>query len=418
MELLIKDPIHGFIRLDSQKDQLALDLMNTAEMQRLRRIRQLSTSSMVFPTADHSRFSHSLGTFALTQRIMNHLLNAKSMDPIEYEELYPLITVAGLLHDIGHGPFSHVFETLTQIHHEALTIQIINEKTTVNKILRNYDPRFPHLVIQIITNQFNRSYCNNIISGMLDADRMDFISRDSYMSGIHYGSIDVERIISVLRIQDDRLVILEKGIGVIEEFLLARYYMYSEIYYHKVGRGASILLQKCLQRSAELIQKGDQALLQFPLLRFLYTIPGTIDLQVFLELDDTDIYVCLKGLMRHNDAILRDLAQRFINRGFLKTLFNVTMEQKEWIQHTMTDKGYDPHYYYVVDAGENSVYHEGEATKKDEQQQIQILMRNGSIVPLNQVSKLVNVLQTQRVDEVVYLPEEIRAAYRSEFHTL
>ena len=203
---VLRDPVHGYIHVDLQ---VVWDCINAREMQRLRRIHQLGGDFQVYHTAEHSRFSHSLGVYEIVRRMVYEIDSiAESLS--EYGKA--VVMLAGLLHDIGHGPFSHAFEDISPLKHEEYTVKIILEDSEIHRILANCDPELPNDVASIIRYENPKECLNQIVSGQLDADRMDYLLRDAYFTGTSYGKFDLERILRTIRLKDERIVVKQSGI--------------------------------------------------------------------------------------------------------------------------------------------------------------------------------------------------------------
>src|SRR5205814_3670268 len=246
-EKIIRDPVHDCIafRLERGVDALLFRLLNTVEIQRLRRIRQLGMASLAYPGADHSRYSHSLGVMETARKIIEQLRRSFYIN----EEQETICLSAALLHDLGHGPFSHVFERVTGIHHEDLTHRVIvDPDSEVNRVLAEHDPALPQKIIEFLNCRPTRTFVCDIISSQLDADRFDYLLRDNLMTGSRYGGYDLEWLLHALTIDEscDRLAIHWKGVSAVEAYLQARFNMYRNVYFHKVVRSAEGMLKLAL----------------------------------------------------------------------------------------------------------------------------------------------------------------------------
>lgn len=363
-DIWIKDPIHGFLELDPVRDRLFLQLINSPSMQRLRRINQLGTSQFVYPGAEHSRFTHSLGTFYTAKKMLSHFYERGFVQKEKgTHEMERAILSAALLHDLGHWPFSHSFELVTNVPHERLTRAIIEGDTEINKFLTKEDKNLPGMIVSLLSHRFPISFGNAIISSQLDADRLDYICRDSYMTGANYGFLDLNRIISVLAIFDDQMVVLEKGLGTIEEYLLARFYMYWEVYYHKTSRGMTLLLGKIFQRAKELFSGSQLEIASTASGKrwdFLFQDQSKKEpasfIHDFLRIDDTDIFFLLKEFSNQRDEIIKDLAGRFLNRALFKPVMISDEKQKSVLKSLVLDNGLDPDYYFIEDERVKRIY--------------------------------------------------------------
>ena len=236
---VLRDPIHGYIHIDLQ---VVWDVINTSWFQRLRRIRQLGGASLVYHCAEHTRFAHSLGVYEIVRRMVTEVTDIKDTLS-DYEKV--CVMLAGLLHDIGHGPFSHTFEGITTTSHEEFSCRIIEEDTDVHKVLEEAMPGLAKDVADVIRHEAKNPLLSQMISSQLDADRMDYLLRDAYFTGTAYGQFDLERILRTIRIQDgNTLVVKESGVYAVENYIMSRYHMYWQVYYHPTARGQC--LRDCL----------------------------------------------------------------------------------------------------------------------------------------------------------------------------
>ena len=250
-EKVFRDPIYGYIKVDYK---VIDELIDSKELQRLRRIRQLAGLSMTFHTAEHSRFGHSLGAYEMARRVIENAEGIKD-NLSEYEQI--VLLCAALLHDIGHGPYSHAFEAVMKYnHHEDMTVRVILEDTDVNKILNKYDSNLASDIANVIAHKGKFKLVEQLTSSQLDVDRMDYLQRDSYFTGALYGTIDVERIIRSMKIVDHEVLYRASGSPAIESYLMARYHMYNQIYYHPVARSYELLLQSIFLRIMDLNEQN------------------------------------------------------------------------------------------------------------------------------------------------------------------
>ena len=243
---VLRDPIHGYVHIDLK---VVWDCLNAREFQRLRRIHQLGGDFQVYHTAEHTRFSHSLGVYEIVRRMVREIPDiAESFS--EYEKCTAML--AGLLHDIGHGPFSHAFESVSRCRHEEFTQRILLEDSEIHRILAAADPRLPRDIADIIAYRHPNDLLNQLVSGQLDADRMDYLLRDAYFTGTSYGTFDMERILRTIRVRGGRLAVKESGIHSVEDYIMARYHMYWQVYLHPVARSYEIIIAMLFTRMKEL----------------------------------------------------------------------------------------------------------------------------------------------------------------------
>jgi uncharacterized protein len=308
---IFNDPIYGFISIPNS---LIYDIIQHPYFQRLRRISQMGLSYLVYPGAHHTRFHHALGAMHIMQKAVE-VLRYKGVVISDQEEnaLYCAI----LLHDVGHGPFSHALErSIVAIHHEELSLQFMN------KLNEEFDQKLS-LAIQIFKGQYHRKFMLQLISSQLDMDRMDYLKRDSFYSGVAEGNINSDRLIQMMNVVDDELVMDEKGIYSIEKFLMARRLMYWQAYLHKTSLVAELMLTKVLKRANELVNSNVKVACSSSMLYFMEnsfndTNFSNQSLEVFSKLDDFDVVMALKEWQNHDDFILRTLSQMIINRDLLK----------------------------------------------------------------------------------------------------
>ena len=309
---IFNDPIYGFITIPNA---LIYDLIQHPYFQRLRRISQMGLSYLVYPGANHTRFHHALGCMHLMQKAVD-VLRFKGVFISEEEE--NALFIAILLHDIGHGPFSHAMEKsiVEDVHHESISLLFMNQLNDEFKGQLS-------LVIQVFKGEYHRKFMLQLISSQLDMDRMDYLKRDSFYSGVAEGNVNSERLIQMMNVVDDVLVIEEKGIYSVEKFLMSRRLMYWQAYLHKTSLVAELILTKVLKRAKELTLKGVQLPCSKPLLFFLQNRITHEDfnfntLDLFSQLDDFDIISALKAWQRQDDFILSSLSKMIINRDLPK----------------------------------------------------------------------------------------------------
>ena len=309
---ILNDPIYGFITIP---DPLLYDLIQHPYFQRLRRISQMGMSYLVYPGAHHTRFHHALGCMHIMQKAIE-VLRSKGVVISKEEER--ALFVAILLHDIGHGPFSHAMEhsIVENISHESISMLFMEQLNV------EFDGKLA-LAIQIFKGNYHRKFMLQLISSQLDMDRMDYLKRDSFYTGVAEGNINSDRLIQMMNVVDDVLVLEEKGIYSIEKFLMARRLMYWQAYLHKTSLVAELILTKILKRAKELTEKGIVLPCSAPLLYFMQHKVELEDfnenvLDLFSRLDDYDIVSALKSWQHHNDFILSSLSKMIINRDLLK----------------------------------------------------------------------------------------------------
>lgn len=387
---VFRDPIHGYVHINNQ---LFWDLINCSEFQRLKRIHQLGATFQVYHTAEHTRFSHSLGVYEIIRRIVTEVddVNKKLS---EYEKI--TLMAAGLLHDIGHGPFSHLFESISEINHEKYTQKIILEDTNINKVLKNFDENLPQDIANLINHKHSNPLMIQLISSQLDADRMDYLLRDAYFTGTSYGDFDLERIIRTMRVANDKIVYKQSGIHTIEDYIMSRYHMYWQVYYHPISRTYEMMLRSWFKRLEELNFK------KFTLLAPI--LEKKLSLQDYLRLDESVIFFYLNLSCYESDPILKDLGNKILNRNLFEYQDYQNQEQIDKIKKSLNDQNYDLKYYFNQDEASQKPYLPYEAANNSP---IMILLENKEIKELSEVSEIVNAIALSgknKKDQKIYYP--------------
>lgn len=343
-EKVFKDPVHGYIYVH---DPVIWNLINTREMQRLRRIRQLGATYFAYPGGDHSRFSHSLGVY----EVLRQMIGAFDRNNYDWPHEYDRITmIAGLLHDIGHAPFSHALEKLMRVRHEWWSVAIIRDSATeVHQVLEQAEKGLSDKVAAVIEKSFPNRLIVSMVSGQLDADRLDYLMRDSVATGVDYGTFDLARIIRVLKPLGDRLVVRKSGIHTVEAYLLARYFMYWQVYFHPVSRAGEVLLHTLLERAQTLIAQGRVPAVTHPALESF--LNGTVTLEQYLSLDDSTLYNAFSVWQQGEDDVLADLCRRFLDRRLFKeSPWPLERDADlEAVRAVVQEHGFDVNYYCIVD---------------------------------------------------------------------
>ncbi len=312
---IINDPVHGFIKIPHE---ILFDVIEHSYFQRLRRISQTGLLSQIFPGATHTRFHHALGAMYLMFTALE-TLKLKSVEISKEEEKSAMLAI--LLHDVGHGPFSHALENMLMDdwHHEKLSLLLMN------KLNEEFGGELS-TAIEMFKGNYHRKFFNQLISSQLDVDRLDYLKRDSFYTGVSEGNINTQRIISMMNVSDDELVIDAKGIYSIENFLTARMFMYWQVYYHKTSALAEHLLVKILARAKTLVSEGKELPASENLKYFLhknhFEKATEEDIKRFTELDDNDIIQAMKFWTKSEDFILSYLCKAVIERNFPKTIIS------------------------------------------------------------------------------------------------
>src|SRR5437016_10834717 len=360
---IYRDPVHNIIRLRTNDDEgrLLIRLIDTPEFQRLRRIKQLGLGLYTYQGAEHSRFTHSLGALHLMTRILDQLTERHNIDTADRVAARG----AALLHDVGHGPFSHAMENILGVHHEQMTMRtVLSDETELGRLLHSYSRELPPRIASIIEGTFKPAALAQLVSSQLDVDRMDYLLRDSLMTGAKYGLYDLEWIINALQIDEerDRIYVAARGVFAVEEYLQARYYMFRQVYFHRTLRSAEAVLRSALRRALELVKRGEP----------VWSAPSTsferilhrqaLSITEHLEMDDSDVIFHMKQWQRSSDQVLSDLSQRFIGRRIFKAIdLDMPQDEREDFldaaRSVVERRGFDPQYYFIEDRASDVPYY-------------------------------------------------------------
>lgn len=401
-EKVFKDPVHNYIHV---QDTIIWRLINTKEFQRLRRIRQLGTSYLTFHGAEHSRFSHSLGVYEITRRIISQFERSGYKDWISEERLLTLC--AALLHDLGHGPFSHSIEEAFEMNHEEWTCRIILEDTEITDILRDVEEDFPRKVASVISKTYEHEIVVNLVSGPLDADRMDYLLRDAYYTGVNYGTIDIDRILRMLRPYNGRVVVKESGMHAIEDYLMSRYQMYWQVYFHPVTRSSEIILRQIFRRATELFHAKYPFRFMIEPLQDLFQ--GQVSVDQYLLLDEALVQTAFMQWTLEKDEILSDLCSRFIHRKLYKYVEMESLDSEiiDEIRRSFSAAGLNPVYDLEIDYPTDlpyDIFHPGEGF---DSKQILLLDRHDKLREISEVSDIVRSISgIHRGRYHLYFPQE------------
>ena len=401
-EKVFKDPVHRYIHV---RYQVIWDLIGTKEFQRLRRIKQLGTSYLTFHGAEHSRFNHSLGVYELVRRITENFTGREAWS----EDQRLLALTASLLHDLGHGPFSHSFEKVFDLDHEAYTKAIILGDTEVNTVLRKVSDTFPEEVAAVINKTHDDQLVVSLISSQIDADRMDYLLRDAYFTGVSYGQFDLERLLRVMRPKKEQVVIKQTGMHAVEDYILSRYQMHWQVYFHPVSRSAEVILSRILHRVKELYQAGYQ-FKQTPD-HFLSFFKGEVSLTDYIRLDETIVMYYFQQWIEETDDVLSDLCDRFVNRRLFKFVSHHTdFEAKDWqaLYGAFQSVGLDPTYYLVEDSTSDLPYDFYRPGEMNERVPIYLLTPDDELVELSRLSTIVDAISGKtRSDHKLFYPRDM-----------
>lgn len=409
-EKVFKDPVHRYIHV---RDKVIWDVIGTREFQRLRRIRQLGTTYLVFHGAEHSRFQHSLGVYEIVRRIIDDGFSGRT----EWNDEERLLTLcAALLHDLGHGPFSHAFEKVFTLDHEKFTQEILTGDTEVNEVLRRVSPDFPQNVADVIGKTYPDKLVVSLISSQIDADRMDYLQRDAYYTGVSYGHFDMERILRVMRPAEEQVVIKFSGMHAVEDYIMSRYQMYWQVYFHPVSRSAEVILMKILHRARHLHTSGYRFLHDpFPFKSFF---ERTIELEDYISLDESVLLTYFQWWRNEKDEILSDLCDRFLNRRlFQYAEFDPATEYRKIgeLESLFKEAGIDPEYYLVTDSSSDLPYDFYRPGEENERVPIYLQTPNGELRELSRSSEIVDAISgKRRTDHKIYFPEDRLAANRDD----
>ncbi|WP_010677250.1 HD domain-containing protein [Bacillus timonensis] len=402
-EKVFKDPVHSYVHV---QDRVIWELVATSEFQRLRRIRQLGTTYITFHGAEHSRFNHSLGVYEIVRRIIDDVFREK---PFLNEDERLLCLCAALLHDLGHGPFSHSFEKVFHFDHEEFTQAIIVGDTEVNSVLKQVGNDFPKKVAEVIAKTYKNKLVVSLISSQIDADRMDYLLRDAYYTGVSYGNFDMERILRVMRPQEDQVVFKSSGMHAVEDYIMSRYQMYWQVYFHPVTRSSEVILTKILHRAKQLYKENYS--FQTEPVHFVSIFEDKLTLKDYVKLDESIIFFYFQVWQDEDDAILSDLCRRFLNRNLFKYVEFDPSEQMMKMMELRTlfeEAGIDPNYYLVVDSSSDLPYDFYRPGEEEERLPINLLMPNGEIRELSRQSEIVDAISgKRRTDHKLYFPQDM-----------
>lgn len=404
-EKVFRDPVHNYITVNHP---VIYDLINSKEFQRLRRVKQVSTTVFTFHGAEHSRFSHCLGVYEIARRV-TEIFDAKFPEIWDSNENL-LTMVAALLHDVGHGAYSHTFEKLFDTDHEAITQEIITSPDTeVNAILRGVSPDFPENVASVINHTYHNKQVVQLISSQIDCDRMDYLLRDSYYSGARYGQFDLTRILRVIRPTADGIVFEYNGMHAVEDYIVSRFQMYMQVYFHPASRAMEVLLQNLLKR-AKYLYHIDSHFFKKTSPNLIPFLANQASLADYLSLDDGVMNTYFQAWMAAEDDILADLASRFVNRKVFKSV-TFEEESRKDLSHLVElvkSVGFDPDYYTGIHVNFDLPYDIYRPEKKEPRTEINMIQKDGLVVELSTISPIVKTLTgTIYGDRRFYFPKEM-----------
>jgi uncharacterized protein len=421
---VFRDPVHNLIAFhDTPCDRLLLDLINTREVQRLRRVKQMGLTELVFPGATHSRFAHSLGVLHVARLFLDQLARTEGSG-ID-DEMRTFVLCAALLHDVGHGPFSHVFELVTNVWHESYTRAIIqSDQTEVHQRLRAYDRGMPERLARFFDDEDEQGggqvppYLAQIVSGQLDADRCDYLLRDSHATGTNYGQFDLAWMTAQLRPDPAgrRFYLTRKGLSAAETYLFARFHTYRTVYFHKTSRAAEVMLKLLFRRFKELI--GNGVTIPDVSAALIEAFTAQPSLTQYLDFDDHTITEFFKVCARGGDAVLARLADGLLNRRLYKALdvtglkatreFSRILAFDARVRERLLQRGMDPRYCFADDSASDTPYEPYQPDAERPGRQIFVEDGDGRIVEISTLSDaLVQLRKTYTVIRY-YVPAEFR----------
>lgn len=398
---IINDPVHGFIKIPYG---IIFDVIEHPFFQRLRRISQTGLLNLIFPGATHTRFHHALGAMHLMFTALE-TLKWKSVDISEEEEKAAMLAI--LMHDIGHGPFSHALENMLMDswHHEKLSLSIMN------RLNEEFGGELS-FAIEMFKGEYPRKFFHQLITSQLDVDRLDYLKRDSFYTGVSEGNINTQRIISMMNVNKDELVIDAKGIYSIENFLTARMFMYWQVYFHKTSAIAEHLLVKILERAKKLSSEGitlpASPNLSYFLKKQKFDVATEEDLQRFTELDDNDILQAMKFWSKGEDQLLAYLCSCIIKRKFPKTIISSVPFSEEIID----DKIKKVNSFFNTSEAEQVIFHIKRSLHpyNAEINPIKLVSKNGEVIPLEQSANqiLTSSIMQNNTKFILAYPREIQ----------
>lgn len=405
---VLRDPIHRYITVNYQ---IIWDILNCSEFQRLRRIHQLGADYQVYPAAEHSRFVHSLGVYEVVRRMVEE---NQSISSSLSEEEKVIVMLAGLLHDIGHGPYSHTFEKIIHESHEAWTCKIIkNKKGEIGNLLNKIDCNLANEIISILEHTHSNPLLSDLISSQLDADRMDYLLRDAYFSGTSYGNFDLERVLRILRIGKDqqgnkRLCIKESGVHAIEDYIMARYQMYHQVYLHPDTMGYEWMIQQFFIRYQKVRKQSP-----IQALELMFQQPLTTE--VYCSLDEARFIYAFHEGKNHEDEQLRHLSIALLDRKLpgwmMVTSFQANKIKEAMVQWSQEDEKWN---LFICDHTQEVwkgclPYHE--TNSKEWIQPVWVVQEDGRVKKLSQCSALAKALlevSPKNLQQIFFPKEELK----------
>lgn len=417
--MILRDPVHGLVAFESEEEGIIPALLEAKEVQRLRGIRQLGLTSLSYPGADHVRFSHAIGTAFVMKKFIQRMRAIHDALPFWQRlttERARDALAAALLHDVGHGPYSHLFEQVMPegTRHEQWTARIIQDPSTdVHRILSRYDSTLPDRVAELVQGRHQLAYLAHAVSGTFDVDRCDYLLRDAHFTGVGYGSFDLDWLLRSFRFGSPEssngspTLAIDgiKGLPAIESFILSRLFMFQQVYFHKAGRASEFMMTRVLERARQLLAEGIRLERTPPALRTLAS-GDEPTLGEYLALDDTVIHTALLAWREAPDAMLSDLCHRLLARQLFKTyeLHDDQVAERftfyDRARECALEHGLDPDHYVGLDAASDIPFDDAEDT-------MTVLFRRGPARKPGDVSFLLGRLRGQRMERVrlIFAPE-------------
>lgn len=406
--MILRDPVHGLVSFERPEERLVVRLLDTREVQRLRRVRMDGVASLAFPGAEHSRFSHAVGAAHVMTRFLARMraLGGELPPEARVDESDARVSLAAaLLHDLGHGPLSHLFEEIFSgalAHEEWTSALLLDPRGQVFRVLHDEDPSLPEAVNRMVHGEHAKPYLAHAVSGTFDVDRCDYLLRDSYMTGVRYGLYDLEWLLRSLRLVQasgggyQLAVDGSKGLPAVEGFFLARLFMYQQVYFHKAARAAERMIRGLFARAVDLARDGGDAEGMGPTLRAMAR-GERVDTTAYLSLDDGAVWELVERWEHAKDPVLRDLSARVRCRALFKT---ATLDEADAeparlaeladaLAREVRAAGFDPKYYCAVDTSRVAPYEE----PTDPTEALQVVYQHRASRPLSRASFLLSKLR-------------------------
>jgi HD superfamily phosphohydrolase len=418
--MILRDPVHGLVSFERPEERIVVDLIDTPEVQRLRRVRMLGVASMAFPSAEHSRFAHAVGA-AHVMKCFLARMRALEPDLSPAERLTSddvrFALAAALVHDLGHGPLSHLFEDVfpdARAHEDWTSALLLDPDSDAHRVLATIDPGYPSAVERLVHGEHPRPYLANAVSGTFDVDRCDYLLRDSYMSGVRYGHFDLDWLLRSLRLTTGRdgarlAIDGSKGLPAVEGFFLARLFMYQQVYFHKATRAAEVMVRMLFKRAVDLVRDGGHA--DLPPVLLAMARGESVTASAYQSMDDGTVWGTIERWEHSTDSVLRDLSTRLRQRALFKSelLEQADVPRVEELTHAVRDivaaQGFDPRYYATFDVADVTAYEE----PVDEEDALRVIDRRGRAKTLGRSSFLMGRLrgETLLLRRLVF-PAEVR----------